>query len=86
MKKEQRQIKDEIIEEQKLSDERLEMLDDEQKREYINELRDATFDCWFDDNQEHLRKEFIDYNFDDFMTYCKETYKNEQHGCNEYIH
>lgn len=79
MKKEQRQIKDEIIEEQKLSDERLEMLDDEQKREYINELRDATFDCWFDDNQEHLRKEYIDETFDKFMEYCHETYKSEKY-------
>ena len=49
-------------------------LDTERQREYANEVEDGRYDSWFDDNEEDLKKRFMEENKYDFDEFCKNDY------------
>jgi len=49
-------------------------LETERQREYANEVEDGRYDSWFDDNEEDLKKRFIEESKDDFDEFCKNDY------------
>ena len=47
----------------------------EKLREHNNERADGLFDNWKSDNLKNLKEEFIEANYDFFIDYCKEAFK-----------
>ena len=53
-------------------------IDKEIREEHTNERADGLFDNWKSDNLKNLKEEFIEDNYDFFLDYCKEAFKERE--------